>query len=172
MQVGRIKARMHRVGCNRSSEWTRIYMCPRGRVLGDSQGQVLGRVLSRETWELTLGGSEIWPRRCWPEADRLPDSFSTKMGLFKMSREWQLGGCNHGEPCACPPISREGEPFYRGEKEAGRAGVNEESMAFHWPSPHQERSVFQLPVGLCYGHRAWELPLLVSQFYLTEISVY
>lgn len=32
-------------------------------VMGDSQGQVQSSVLSRESWDLTLGGSEIWPRK-------------------------------------------------------------------------------------------------------------
>ena len=35
--------------------------------------------------------------------------------------------CNHGKPHA----AREGELFYRGEKEVGRAIVYREAMAFH-----------------------------------------
>ena len=35
-------------------------------------------------------------------------------------------------------MAREGEHFYREEKELGRAVVNKESMAFHWLSPSRE----------------------------------
>ena len=31
---------------------------------------------------------------------------------------------------------------------------------------------FILPLGLCCPHSVWELPLLVSQLYFTEVSVY
>ena len=40
-------------------------------------------------------------------------------------------------------------------------------MLFHWLGYCQGSSLF--PVGLCYLHRAWDLPLFVSQFYLTEV---
>ena len=43
-------------------------------------------------------------------------------------------------------------------------------MAFHWLSLQERREIF-LPVELCYLRRARELPLLVSQLYLTEIFV-
>ena len=40
-----------------------------------------------------------------------------------------------------------------GEKEEGRAVVNEESVAFHWLNPCQEkRGVSLPPVGLSYHH--------------------
>ena len=45
-----------------------------------------------------------------------------------------------------PCTAREGECFYRGEKEVGRGIVNKEFTAFHWLSPCQERGVFLLPV--------------------------
>ena len=66
-----------------------------------------------------------------------------------------------------------GECLEREEKKkVGRTAVNEESSAFHWLSPCQERrGAPLLPVGLCSYHRK-ELPLLVSQLYLIEISVY
>lgn len=41
--------RMCRVGCYRSSEQTRVYVHLKGTVMGDSQGQVQGTVLSRES---------------------------------------------------------------------------------------------------------------------------
>ena len=40
--------------------------------------------------------------------------------------------------------------------------VDRESMAFYWLSPCQERRVILLPLGLCYHHRARELPILAS----------
>ena len=42
-----------------------------------------------------------------------------KMGFFGISKELQFGVCKHGEPCTSPHMAREGECFYRGEKEAG-----------------------------------------------------
>ena len=61
------------------------------------------------------------------------------------------------------PQAREGEGFYREEKEVGSAEVNKEPMALHWLSLCQERrEIFLLPVGLCYCHRTGERPLLVS----------
>lgn len=60
-----------------------------------------------------------------------------------------------------------------GEKEEGRAVVNEESVAFHWLNPCQEgRGIFLLLEGFYCHWRVWELPFLVSQFYLIKISVY
>ena len=47
---------------------------------------------------------------------------------------------------------------------------NKQSMAFHWLSLQERREIF-LPVELCYLRRARELPLLVSQLYLTQVSV-
>ena len=46
--------------------------------------------------------------------------------------------------------TREGELFYREEKEVGRTRVNTEFTAFHWLNRCQERKgVLPLPVGLC-----------------------
>ena len=50
--------------------------------------------------------------------------------------------------------------------------VNKVSMAFHWLSPCRQRKGVLLSFGLCYHQRAWELPLLVSQLYFIEVSVY
>ena len=44
-------------------------------------------------------------------------------------------------------------------------------MAFHWLSLPQGRREIFLPVDLCYRRGARELPLLVSQLYLTEVFV-
>ena len=53
------------------------------------------------------------------------------MGLFEISRQLQFRVYNHGKPCASCHPAREGEPFYRQEKEAEGALINKESMAFH-----------------------------------------
>ena len=45
----------------------------------------------------------------------------------------------HGKPHASPCTAREGELFYRVEKEVGRAIINKESMACHWLNHCQER---------------------------------
>ena len=39
-------------------------------------------------------------------------------------------------------------------------------------SCQEKRKVILAPVELCYRCRTWELPLLVSLIYLTEVSVY
>lgn len=44
-------------------------------------------------------------------------------------------------------------------------------MAFHWLSLPQGRREIALPAELCYLCRARELPILVSQLYLTEVLV-
>lgn len=46
------------------------------------------------------------------------------MGLFGIIRELQFEACKHSEPHASPCIEREGEHFYREEKEVERAIVN------------------------------------------------
>ena len=74
------------------------------------------------------------PPKCWPKIKRLPVIFPAKMSLFGISREFKP----HASPCT----TGEGELFYRGEKEVGRAIVNKESMAFHWLSLCQKRSLF------------------------------
>ena len=63
--------------------------------------------------------------------------------------------------------------WHRKEREIERVLANKELMAFYWLSPCQKRrGLFFILVGLCYCNRAWELPLLVSQLYLIEVSVY
>ena len=60
--------------------------------------------------------------------------------------------CNHGESCASPCRAREGEHFYRDEKEVGRAIENRVqgvSLAEFLPG---KKRVF-LPVGLYYHPR-------------------
>ena len=53
------------------------------------------------------------------------------------------------------------------------ASASRGSMASHWLSPCQERrGISLLPFGLCSYHRVWDVPLLVSQLYFTEVSVY
>ena len=54
-------------------------------------------------------------------------------------------------------MAREGEHFYRGGKEVGRAVVNKGSMVFHWLSPCQERrGVFLLPIVMgCESPPFW-----------------
>ena len=53
--------------------------------------------------------------------NRLPDISPAKMDLFGISRELHFGVCNHGKPCASSFMAKEGEHFYREEKEVGRA---------------------------------------------------
>ena len=60
---------------------------------------------------------------------------------------------------------------YREEKEVERAAVNKSPWLFiGWVLARKEEESL-LTVGLWSHCRAWELPLLVSQFNLTEVSV-
>ena len=54
------------------------------------------------------------------------------MGLFSFSTKLQFRACSHGDSCTSPPTAREGECFYKGEKEVGRAIVNKGSWLFTW----------------------------------------
>ena len=69
------------------------------------------------------------------------------MSLLGISRELQFVVHNRGESLVSSCTAREGGRFYKEEKEVGRARVKQ-SVAFHWPSPYQERrGVFILPFG-------------------------
>ena len=69
---------------------------------------------------ITLGFLPIWEycysftKTCRIETNRLPDISPVKMGLFGISRQFQLEVCKHGKPS--PHTAREGEHFYREEK--------------------------------------------------------
>ena len=103
-----------------------------------------------------LGLVALW-HFCSPKPNSLTDIPPAMMGLFGINREWRFGVCNQKSPAK---IER---TLLCREKEVGRATVSKEPLAFHWLSPCQaRRGVFLLPVGLCYGHRASEFPLLVS----------
>ena len=101
----------------------------------------------------------IFAIECWPKTNRLSDISPAKMGLFRISRELQFGVCNYGEPRAGSHLSREGEYFYRRGKGSWEGYKNRKSVAFHWLNPCQKRRAFLSLVGVCYHHRAWELPV-------------
>ena len=112
---------------------------------------------------------------CWPETNRLLEISSAKMDLFEIGRELKFGVCSHGKPHASPHTARKGERFYgregRGVEEVGRALVNRvHAFLLAESLPGKKRSL--LPVGFCYCHRTWELPLLVSWLYVIEFSEY
>ena len=65
-----------------------------------------------------------------------------------------------------------GNLFSREEKEAGRAGLNKENMAFYWLSPCQEKKGLFFLLGLCYCCRVWECLLWCPGWVLIEVSVY
>ena len=67
--------------------------------------------------------------------------FSVKIGLFRISGELQFRVCNHGEPCASSHMAREGEHFYKEEKEVGRAVANRvHGFLFAESLPGEKRS--------------------------------
>ena len=92
------------------------------------------------------------------------------MGLFRISRELQFGVCNHGEPRASPLTAREGELFYREEKEVGRALVNRvHGLSLAELLPGKESSFFVLSSVTITGHKCspfWSPESLI------EVSVY
>ena len=76
------------------------------------------------------------------------------MDLLRVSRELQFGVYNHGEPCASPCSVREGEHFYREEKEAGSVIVNGvHGFSLVESLPGKKKESFFFPFGLCYCHR-------------------
>ena len=84
-----------------------------------------------------------------------------KISLCTICRELQFEVCNHGKH-ASPCTAREGECFHRKEKEVGRAIKNRVHDALlHESVPGKKRSFF-IPIRLCYHHRAWKLPFLVT----------
>ena len=102
--------------------------------------------------------------------------FSSKDCFFQISRGLQYRVFSHGEPRAHPHTAREREhfffffnfifflnfkifnsyTFYRGKE----SWVGYSKQRVHGFS---EAESLLLPVGPCYSHRSWELPLLVSQ---------
>ena len=128
----------------RSRKKTYLQTAGTARKSVSSVGSVCGYCTCLFTSPGAFGGllwSPYGPPKCCPKTNRLPDISPAKMGFFGISRELQLGVCNHGEPCASPHMAREGELFHREEKDVERAMVKEESMVFHWLSPCQERSL-------------------------------
>ena len=57
------------------------------------------------------------------------------MGLFGTNKELHFSVHNHSELQASPQTAREGELFYREEKEVGRGVVNKKPVVFYWLSP-------------------------------------
>ena len=98
----------------------------------------------------------LWPLHKWFPVSHILLSLSwpglpvispAKMSLFGISRELQFGVYSQVKLHASPHRARKGELFHRQEKEVGKAGVNQESTAFHWLSCCQDRrGVFP---GLC-----------------------
>ena len=59
-----------------------------------------------------------------------------------------------------PSGAREGECFYREEKEFGRGRINRESMTFHWLSPCQRKGGDFLLLGLAIVRGLRPTPLV------------
>ena len=81
--------------------------------------------------------------QCWPGTNRLPDISSGKVNLLGINKEWPFKILNLGLNYMLSPLrAREGEHFYRGKKEVGRATAYKDSLTFHWLSPCQEKATF------------------------------
>ena len=87
----------------------------------------------------------------WPEINWLPDISPAKMGLFKINRELHFRVCNHGEPRASPFMAREGEHFYREEKEVGRYSKKKKKkeswLSISWVLARKEEESFFFLLG-------------------------
>ena len=106
------------------------------------------------------------------QINRLPEISLAKMGLFRISRELQCGVCNLANHTHVPTWQRKEHTFIE-EKGSWEGWSKQKSMACHWLSSFEERKeLFLLPVGLCCHCKMWGLPLLVSQLYLIEVSIY
>ena len=53
---------------------------------------------------------------CWPEINKILGISLGKMGLFRISRELQLGVRNHGKSHASPHTAMEGKHTSRGKR--------------------------------------------------------
>ena len=60
----------------------------------------------------------------WQEVHTLPDISPARRDLGDISRELQLVVCKHSQLCENYPMAREGECFYKEERETERAMVN------------------------------------------------
>ena len=92
--------------------------------------------------------------------------------VYSATAESKFRVCNLGEPHARPPQDmRRKKNITERKKEIVRTTVNRVyGLSSAESLPRSKRGL--LPVGLCYHHRAWEPPLLVSQLYLIVVSIY
>ena len=60
----------------------------------------------------------------WHEVCKLPDISPARRDFRAISRELQLVACKHSQLCENYPMAREGECFYKEERETERAMVN------------------------------------------------
>ena len=101
---------------------------------------------------------------------RVPDISPANLVILGISRDLQFGVCIHGEPHGSPHTAREGEHFYREEKEVGRAIVNKEPTAFQsvFARKGEKSLFFLLGLAILQGMRASPSGLST----LFEVSVY
>lgn len=95
---------------------------------------------------------------------------SAKTDLFGISRDLQFGVCKRDELCASSYMTRDKEQLWREEKEVRRdvlSRVYGFSLGGSLPGKNRSHSS---SCGLIYHHKVWEIPLLVSQLYLTEVT--
>ena len=97
---------------------------------------------------------------------------SAKTDLFGISRDLQLGVCKCDELCAISYMTRDKKHFCREEKEVRRdvvSRVHGFSLAGSLPGKNMSHSS---SCGLIYHHKMWDIPLLVSRLYLTEVFAF
>lgn len=95
------------------------------------------------------------------------------MGLFGIEREFKFGICNYGKPYVSLCMAREGECFYSGEKEAGRAIVNKSPWLFiGWGLSREEEGSFLFLLGSDNIPGSESFPFLSPWLYLIEVSIY
>ena len=108
---------------------------------------------------------------CWPITDY--QTFLDQRWVYSGSaQKSSLGSATMGSHILIPTSSGRRTLNTDGQRR-WEATVSKESTAFHWLSPRQERrGISLLPFGLCSYHSVWDIPLLVSQLYFIEVSVY
>ena len=107
---------------------------------------------------------------CCPVTNRLPDVSLPETGLFGIKKDcnlslqpWWATGKSHGV--------REGECFYREEKEVGFRKPRVHGFSLAEFLTGKERSLY-CP-GLCYQCRTWELPLwFPNSIWLTLLLIH
>lgn len=110
---------------------------------------------------------------CWAETKILPDIPAVEMGLFRINRELLFGRCSRDEQHVRFPHGKGRRALLRGRKGSWEGYSKQSPWLFlSWllARKEEESSFFLLGSAVVIGPES--SPLLVSRFYLTEVSVH